>query len=210
MSSLTLNNEVPLSEKTGRDSGDKTYPIWLLVNPKYTAVRYDVWRPVLDEIQDIVYRELHTRIDTTNIYFRSVVNNIAIVPNTLNWWGREVADEIDLFREIAHEYKPKMLISFGAFPYEFLRRAYDVNPQKGPKAWGTTILKDEFDKSMDDFDINATNRIPILRRVVTSDSQRGNLNFVARTERETYFQHVGTKIAEKIIENKDTLDIWID
>jgi hypothetical protein len=130
--------------------------------------------------------------------------------HTLNWWGRKVADEIELFREIAQEYKPKMLISFGAFPFEFLRRAYEINPQKGPKAWGTSILRDEFNKSMDNFDINSTNRIPILRRVVTSENQRGNLNFVSRTERETYFQHVGTKIAEKIIENKDTLDIWID
>ena len=121
-----------------------------------------------------------------------------------------MADEIELFREIAQEYKPKMLISFGAFPFEFLRRAYEINPQKGPKAWGTSILRDEFNKSMDNFDINSTNRIPILRRVVTSENQRGNLNFVSRTERETYFQHVGTKIAEKIIENKDTLDIWID
>jgi len=49
LSSLTLKNEIPLCDKTGRDSGEKTYPIWLLVNPKYTAVRYDVWRPVLDE-----------------------------------------------------------------------------------------------------------------------------------------------------------------
>jgi len=194
----------------GRDLGDKEFPIWLLVNPKYTAVRYDIWRPVLDEIQDKVYRELHTRIDTTNIYVRCAVNDIRIVPNTLNWWGREVANEMDLFRKIVLEYKPKMLISFGAFPFEFLRRTCDIKPQKGPKAWGTSILRDEFDKSMANFDISSTNRIPLLRRVVTTDNQRDNLDFVSRTEQEAYFDYVGTKIAEKIIDNKDTLNIWID
>ena len=209
MSSLIRDDDIPLSEELGRDSGKKTYPIWLLVNPKYPAVRYDIWRPVLDEIQDKVYRELHTRIDTTNIYFRTAVNDSGIVPNTLNWWGREVAKEIDLFREIALEYKPKMLISFGAFPFEFVRRVYEIKPEKGPKAWGTSILRDEFERSMENFDINNTNRIPLLRRVVTSDNQRDNLNFASLPEKETYFHHVGTKIAEKIIENKDTLDIWI-
>lgn len=209
MSSLIRDEDIPLSEELGRDSGKKTYPIWLLVNPKYPAVRYDIWRPVLDEIQDKVYRELHTRIDTTNIYFRTAVNDSGIVPNTLNWWGREVAKEIDLFREIALEYKPKMLISFGAFPFEFVRRVYEIKPEKGPKAWGTSILRDEFERSMGNFDINNTNRIPLLRRVVTSDNQRVNLNFASLPEKETYFHHVGTRIAEKIIENKDTLDIWI-
>jgi len=130
--------------------------------------------------------------------------------STLNWWGREVADEIELFREIARVYKPKMLISFGAFPFEFLRRACEIEPQKGPKAWGTAILRNEFEKSIENFDINSINRIPILRRVVNSENQRENLDFMSRTERETYFQHVGTKIAEKIIENKDALDIWLD
>lgn len=210
MFSSILNRDTPLDEKAGRDSGKKTYPIWLLVNPKYTVVRYDIWRPVLDEIQDKVYRELHTRIDTTNIYFRCAVKNSEIVPNTLNWWGKEVAKEIDLFREIVLEYKPKMLISFGAFPYEFVRRVCNIKPEKGPKAWSTSILRGEFESSMDNFNINCTNRIPLLRRVVTGDNQRDNLNFVSLTEREAYFHHVGTKIAEKIIENKDNLNIWIE
>ena len=209
MISLTIQQDIPLGEKMGRDSGEKAYPIWLVVNPKYTVVRYDIWRPILSEIQDIVYRELHTRIDTTNIYIRSAISKSEIVPNTLNWWGREVAEEIDLFRKIVLEYKPKMLFSFGAFPFEFVRRGYEIKPEKGPKAWANSLLSDEFERPMEQFDINRTNRIPLLRRVITSDPQRGNLNFVSRSEREIYFHLVGTKIAEKIIEHKDRLDIWI-
>jgi hypothetical protein len=192
-----------------RELGNRTYPIWLLVNPKYPAVHHDIWRPVLDEVQDRVFRELQTRIETSNIYIRSAVNEGRIVPNTLNWWGREVAKEIELYREIVHEHKPKMLISFGAFPFEFARRVYEVKPEKGPKAWSSAILRDEFEKSMENFDINQTNRIPLLRRVIASDNFIETRNFLSRTDRETYFQHVGTKIAEKIIENKDNLDIWI-
>ncbi len=209
MSCLTLNNAYLEGEKMKRELGERTYPIWLLINPKYPAVRHDIWRPVLDEIQDRVFRELQTRIDTSNIFIRSAVGDGGIVPNTLNWWGREVAKEIEFYRGIVEEHKPKMLISFGAFPFEFARRVYEVKPEKGPKAWSTSLLKDEFEKSIENFDINQTNRIPFLRRVIATDKFIETNNFLSQTDRETYFQHVGSKIAEKIIENKDNLDIWI-
>lgn len=209
MSCLTLNNTLSRGENMKTELGNRDYPIWLLINPKYPAVRHDIFRPVLDEIQDRVFRQLQTRIDTTNMYIRSAVNDGGIVPNTLNWWGREVAKEIEFYREIIQEHKPKMLISFGAFPFEFMRRIFEIKPEKGPKAWSTSILKDEFEKSMENFDINQTNRIPLLRRVIATDKFIETQNFLSRTDRETYFQHVGAKIAEKIIENKDNLDIWI-
>ena len=209
MSSLSLNNSFREGEIMKRELGKRTYPIWLIINPKYPAVRHDIWRPVLDEIQDRVYREFQTRIETSDIYIRSAVNDGGIVPNTLNWWGREVAKEIEAYREIILEHKPKMVISFGAFPYEFTRRVFEVKPEKGPKAWSTSILQDEFQRAMENFDINQINRIPLLRRVIATEKYEENRNFLSRTDRENYFQHVGAKIAEKIIENKDDLDIWI-
>lgn len=192
-----------------RELGKRTYPIWLIVNPKYPAVRHDIWRPVLDEIQDRVFREFQTRIETSDIYIRSAVNDGGIVPNTLNWWGREVAKEIEFYREIVQEHKPKMIISFGAFPYEFTRRVFEVKPEKGPKAWSSSIIQDEFEKAIENFDINQINRIPLLRRVIATEKFLETRNFLSRTDRENYFQYVGSKIAEKIIENKDELDIWI-
>ncbi|WP_243454651.1 hypothetical protein [Desulfosporosinus fructosivorans] len=192
-----------------QELGKRNYPIWLIINPKYPAVRHDIWRPVLDEIQDRVFREFQTRIETSDIYIRSAVNDGGIVPNTLNWWGREVAKEIEFYREIVQEHKPKMIISFGAFPYEFTRRVFEVKPEKGPKAWSSSIIQDEFEKAIENFDINQINRIPLLRRVIATDKFIENRNFLSRTDRETYFQHVGAKIAEKIIENKGNMDIWI-
>ncbi|WP_242833820.1 hypothetical protein [Desulfosporosinus sp. OT] len=193
-------------KKNKREAGDKAYPIWLLINPKHTAVRHNIWTPVLAEIQDKVYREIHTRIDSRNIYIRNAVKDSAIVPKTLNWWGAEVSKEIELFREIVFEYKPKILITFGAFPYEFMRRVYEIKPEKGPKSWGTAILGNEFGRSIENFDINKTNKIPLLRRVVTSGKFIEDYNDFS----ENYFQYVGSKIADKLIENKDSFNIWIE
>lgn len=206
MSSFAQDKFKPLVE---RDSGERTYPIWLLVNPKYPEVVYGIWRHVLSVIQDKVYRELHTRIDTDNIYIRSAVSDCGIVPNTLNWWGNEVSTEIKSFRENIIEYNPKMLISFGAFPFEFIRRVYEIKPEKGPKYWSASILKDEFERSIESFDLNKTNRIPLLRRVIENDKFTENQSYFSPNDSEKYFHYVGTKIANRIIENKDNLDIWI-
>ena len=206
MSNLTLNTYIPLEKTIKRESGERTYPIWLVVNPKHPAVRHNIWTPALAEIQDKVYREIHKRIDTSKIYIRNAVCDSGIVPNTLNWWGAEVAKEIEAFREIVLEHKPKILISFGAFPFEFLRRVYEIKPEKGPKYWGTSNLGDEFGRAIENFDINKTNRIPLLRRVISSGKFIEDHNYFG----ENYFQYVGIKIAERIIENKDSLNIWIE
>lgn len=212
LSSLTLDKGIPVVQKVKmkRETGERSYPIWLLFNPKHPAVRHYIWTPVLAEIQDKVYRELRTRIDTTNIYIRNAVSNSGIVPNTLNWWGTDVANEIELLREIVLEHQPKLLITFGAFPFEFVRRVYEIKPEKGPKAWGTSNLGDEFGKAIDTFDINKTNRIPLLRRVIESDKFIEDDTHFCGKDVDSYFHFVGTKIAERIIEYKDCLDIWID
>lgn len=210
MSCILINERFSTDESMKREIGERSYPIWLLINPKYPAVRHDIWRPILDEIQDRVFRELHTRIDVSNMYIRSAVGEGGIVPNTLNWWGREVAREIEYYREIVDLHKPKMLISFGAFPFEFARRVYQIKPEKGPKAWSTALLREEFDKAIESFDFKQTNLIPLLRRVVAADKPAENRDILVPTDRDDYFQYVGLKLADKIIENKDHFDIWIN
>ncbi|MDP4126128.1 MAG: hypothetical protein Q8912_04195 [Bacillota bacterium] len=182
------------------ETGERSFPIWLLLNPKYPGVQHSIWTPILNEIQDKVYREIETRIDSSNIYIRNTINDIGKVPNTLNWWAVEVYKEIELFRESIFEYKPKILITFGAFPFEFVRRVFNIKPEKGPKSWSNSNLKSELEQAIENFDINQTNRIPFLRQISTSNAK----------EMSTYFYEIGTKLAEKIIENKDKLNIWIE
>ena len=204
MSGRILKNLELSVDPNYRESGERSNPIWLLFNPKHPAVRHYIWTPVLSEIQDKVYRDLHTRVDTSKFYIRNAVSDSSIVPNTQNWWDNKVTLEINEFREIAQQYKPKVIISFGAFPYEFVRRVYKKRPEKGPKYWGTTNLGDEFGKSIANFDIQKTNIIPLLRRVVSSDKFIEDVDYA-----ENYFQYVGLKLAERIIEHQDSLDIWL-
>ncbi len=209
MFSSALNKYSPIVDRKKKDSGDGSYPIWLLVNPKYPAVRHDIWTPILNEIQDKVYRKLHARIDTEKIIFKNAVSDIGIVPNTSNSFAAEVAKEIVMLRESVLEHQPKILITFGIITHEFVRRVFEIRPEKGPKYWSTTNLGDEFERSIANFDINQTNRIPLLRRVMKSGKFMEDRNCFSWEDCENYFRDVGTKIADRIIENKDSLNIWI-
>lgn len=102
-----------------------------------------------------------------------------------------------------------MLISFGAFPCEFVRRVFDMKPDKGPKYWRVSTLSDEFKRSFNNFDMNKPNMIPLLRRVVASDKSIETPNCLSRNDIDQYLHHVGTEISEKILQNKDSFKIWM-
>jgi hypothetical protein len=59
--------------------------------------------------------------------------------------------------------------------------------------------------AIENFDISKTNLIPLLRNV----NFNGKFIEDIGNNKENYFHIVGTKIAEKLIENKDSLNIWI-
>jgi len=188
--SLALDNYSTLVDTMREESGDKSNPIWLVVNPKYTVVRHNIWTPILDEIQDNIYRKLRTRIDTGKIFILNGIDDVS-------------------FRESVLEYQPKILITFGIVAYELVRRVIEVGPEVGPKYWRNTDIADEFDRSIANFDINRTNRIPLLRRVVKNGKYIAERNYYGREDGENYFRNVGAKIADKIIENQDNLKIWV-
>lgn len=200
MSNLALGKYPPLINRIEKESGNISSPIWLLVNPKYPTVIYNIWNPILYEIQDEVYRKLHARIDPGNIYIKTTVSDIDIDPNTSDSWSSEVAKQIVMLRENVLVYQPKILITFGTITYEYVRRVFDIKHEKGSKYWSTK-LGDEFERSITDFDINQTNRIPLLSRVMKSGK-------FFEEDSEKYFRDVGKKIADRIIENKDRLKIW--
>ncbi|MDP4126329.1 MAG: hypothetical protein Q8912_05235 [Bacillota bacterium] len=211
MSNLALKRDSTFVDRLKLESGEKSYPIWLLVNPKFSRVRYDIWNPILDAIQDRVFRKLRRRIETEKIFMRDTMSDIGLVlPKTIYDWEEEVADEIVILRESVLKYQPKMLITFGSVTYEYIRRLLEIKQIEGPKYWRTANLGDEFERSIADFDINRTNMIPLPRHVTSSDKSTDDGNNFSWDDGEIYFRDVGTKIEDRIIENKDSLKIWIE
>ena len=208
MSISALNKYSTLVDRMKIESGDRSHPIWLLVNPKYPFVCWDIWIPILEEIQAKVHCKLHKRIDTEKLFMKNAVSDIGIT-KTPNCLVAEVAKQIVILRESVLEHQPKIIITFGTSTYEFLKRVLEIRSEEGPKYWSTTNLEDEFERSIANFDINQINRIPLLRRVIKSGKSIKDRNDCSWEDSENYFRDVGTKIANRIIENEDSLKIWL-
>lgn len=206
MTNLALDKYSSLTDSIPKESGDKSHPIWLLVNPNYLNIFQVIWAPILDEIQDKVYRRLHTRIETENLFIKSTVSDIGIVPGTSNYRSTEASQEIIMLKESVLEHQPKILITFGAITYELLKRVFEIKSQVGSKYWSSTNLTDEFERSIANFNKNQTNRIPIPlpRQVMKISKFIEDRNYSSWEESEIFLRNVGTKIADKIIENKDS------
>ncbi|MDR3665976.1 MAG: hypothetical protein P4L35_03925 [Ignavibacteriaceae bacterium] len=211
MSSLVLEEYSQLLvDGIKNKPGVMSSPIWLLANPKYSAARRHIWTPILEEIQDKVYRKFQARIDSEKIYIKNVASDIGIVSNSRNCGVKERTKEILMFRKIVCECQPKIIITFGNITYEYVRRVFELRSEDGPQYWSSTNLGDEFERSIADFDINRINVIPIHCRVMKSGKLFEDPNYYCGSEMENYFHDIGSKIADRIIENKDSLKIWIE
>ncbi|MCO1602908.1 hypothetical protein [Desulfosporosinus nitroreducens] len=202
MPSLVLDNYSISVDSMMKESGDRSFPIWLLVNPKYPTDVLNIWNPIMYEIQDKVYRKLHARINSRNIYIKNAISNIGRVSHTSS--EAEVNNNITMLKKSVLEYQPKLIITFGTITTEFVRRVFDVRPEKEPNHWSTSNLGYEFERSIANFDITQTNWIPLNRRTM-----RATTNIKDWEEGKGHYQDVATKMADLFIENKDSLEIWI-
>ncbi|MBN1936604.1 MAG: hypothetical protein JW934_18220, partial [Anaerolineae bacterium] len=101
--------------------GDKNFAIWLLgdSNPKQWQdilqvpldprhpIRHNIWTSVLEIIQDKVFRECGSRVDTSSLYIRNAIENPDYKPSGSSLvWGTEVGQEIEAFGQQLREYRP--------------------------------------------------------------------------------------------------------
>jgi hypothetical protein len=103
--------------------GNKDFPIWLLgdSNPKNWQdilvspfdsrhpARHSIWTPVLDVIQDNVFRKSRIRIDTSSIYIRNAIENPLDKPlgSSANW-GTDLEKTIQEFGQILYQHHPAL------------------------------------------------------------------------------------------------------
>ncbi len=127
-----------------RESGNKDFGIWLLgdSNPKNWQdtlevpldsrhpIRHNIWTSVLDVIQDKVFRECRSRVDSSRLYVRNAIESPVHkpLPGTIEW-GTRIEKDIEELRGLIRNYHPALLLCFGAFSFEFTRRALCQEPK---------------------------------------------------------------------------------
>jgi hypothetical protein len=207
-----------------REVGDRNYPLWLIgdsnptrwqsslktpLDPRH-PIRHNIWTALLDVIQDKVYRASRMRVDTSTIYIRNAVDDPTKKPTQSSpQWSILAEREISSLESLIKTYKPIMLFCFGAFTYEFVRRANGEHEQQKYGYWGAKRLGDEFRRRLGNFDPNKTNIIPLLHRSISGGKFIESHEYFCGEKSSNYYEVVGEKIAEKMLQHRDQLHIWI-
>lgn len=206
-----------------KDVGDKTFPIWLLgdsnprnwqddldapLDPRHPA-RHNIWTSVLNVMQDKVFREQRVRIDTSSLYIRNAIEDPADKPaRNSKVWHKKVEHEVDTFRQSVNEFEPLFIISFGAFSFEFARRALSTKLDYPYGYWTTKKLGEAFRQHLNQFQMKTT-IIPLLHTSIARGRFVQSHKHFCNNENGNYFVHSGTLLAQTMLENADQLDIWI-
>jgi hypothetical protein len=147
----------------------------------------------------------------SSIYLRNAIEDPAGKPrsNSIEW-EPIVETELQGFQVVVREYHPIILFSFGAFAFEFARRALGEEPKKNYNYWGAKRLGHEFRQRVDQFDLNVTNLFPLLHVSIARGRFIQSHEYFSGQEGGNYFEFVGSRIAQKFMEHHDRLKVWIE
>jgi len=207
-----------------REDGNRASDVWLLgdSNPKRWEdilhepldsrhpIRHNIWTSIVEVMQNKVFDDFRNHIDTTKIYVRNAIEDADRKPkrNDENW-NDYVENEIRAFKNMIIEYKPKIVITFGSFAFEFTRRSIREDSQKPYQYWTTKKLGNEFRDRLDRFNVRNTNIIPLLHRSIAGRRYIQSHNYFCNVEMEgNYFNYAGKELANVLISNEKELDVW--
>jgi len=204
--------------------GNKEFPIWIMsdIEPSYLEdelegpfdyrhpARHIILTSVLNVIQHHLYQSNHSRIDENALYYRTTIPQKSDKPNINDViWPESQLKEIEDIKEDLTNYKPKVILSFGAFTYEILRRTNNYNTDRSYGSWSPSELGGEFKTSLNDFDINTVNVFPLMdRSIVGWKFLQSHEHFVGKKNAD-YFHYAGKEIAQILIKYYSDLNIWM-
>lgn len=208
-----------------REVGDRDFPIWLIgdsnpaqwqdklktpLDPRH-PILHNIWTSVVDVVQDSVYRNCRRRIDTSSLYIRNAVDDPSKKPQTSSIdWYPNTNEEIDILHELLARHQPALIVSFGAFAFEFARRAQRREPIHSFSYWGARRLGEEFRINARHFDVTEVNLLPLLHRSISGGKFIESHEYFCAETGANYFEYVGLSIAEILIQHKDRLSVWIE
>ena len=206
-----------------KEVGNKNFPVWILGDSEpsnFSTVldepfdsrhpaRHNIITPIFDVIQERVYLEAGYRFNHREIYIRNAVQNPNVKPkdSDLNW-GPELNAEIEDYRTHLKQFKPSIVLSFGAFAFEFARRAMSEENKK-QNTWDTKHLGEEFTKRTKSYEYSKTNVFPLLHVTIARGKFMESHEYFSGKAKSNYFEHTGEILTQKLLELGKEKSIWL-
>lgn len=209
-------------------TGDPNFLVWLVadsrpknwhhllstpLDPRHPA-RHNIWTSVLEYMQETLYRRDKRRFNTEPLYIRNAVTNPDDKPEGVRLnWPQELQQEIVSLSSSLSHFRPKVVLTFGAFAFEFLRRARAEEPILPYSHWGAAQLGKEFRERITSYDSLEINVLPLLHvSICRGRFLESHKYFVGKEGKESpnYFEFVGSKLAGLFLQRLALERIWVE
>ena len=207
-----------------KETGSRDAAIWLLgdsnprnfhsvlegpFDPRHPA-RHNIWTPIVDGLQDRLFRRIQQRVDMDHVYIRNAVESPDLKPDgKLHAWGAVVEKEIEVFGHDLTERAPTFLFTFGAFSHEFCRRALG-RAALPYSAWGAKKLGEQFRTAITTFKPEGVNVFPLLHATIARGKFIESHNYYCSRSGANYFDEVAEALACLLVNYQIKLPVCID
>jgi hypothetical protein len=157
-------------------------------------------------MQDRLYRIKKLRLDTSKLYIRNAFSQRPKPPITHD--TTLVPQRV--LRDLFKRYNPKLVLTFSADAFMVTLWASGETPHKQFKT--TKLLGEEFRSRIGKYDDSKVNVIPLLHASIARGKfPEAHRDFVSTygTTPPNYFNYVGTKLADLLLEKLPDKPIWI-
>ncbi len=205
--------------------GNKTFPVWMISEIEFSfweqklngpfdyrlPMRHVICTSVFNKIQETVFRLGKKRVQTENFYIRNILPQDLEKPNINDvMWDRKITSEMKKLQTDIENYKPAVILAFGAFTFESLRRIEEAHPERSYGSWTPADMGEAFRERIENFSIQKTNIFPMLDRSISGWKFLESHKDFVNHENGDYFSYTGQKLGEKFIEYQDQLKIWLE
>ena len=186
------------------------YPIWLIGDSspaKWEAdlddpldarhpARHNIWTPILEALQSRLFMSNRSRLDTNDLYIRNAVHRADEKPDgRAVEWSPRLEEETRELGQLLAAHSPRLVLSFGAFAFEFARRSCDEGPKRAIGYWSTERLGQQFSQRIGKFVTDEVNLVPLLHVSIARRFFLQSHRKFTRAKNGNYFEHVAKEIA---------------
>lgn len=155
---------------------------------------HNIWTPILYTIQKNYYLK-HNRMISDEFYIVNAVEDASDKPksSSKDWNSTIILHRMEVLKQKIDKYNPQIIITFGAFSYEFLRRTmkdFSIYPYNH---WGAINLGNEFRNNIENSII-----IPLLHRSVAGGYFLNSHNYFTGKQNSNYFEYVSELLLARI------------
>lgn len=206
-----------------KSSGIESFPIWLVGDSPPAKwedkldvpfdsrhpTRHSIWTPIENIIQRELFASSKLRLRSEDIYIINAVDNADDKRESVAEW-KNLKERMSFLQNKISSNRPKFILTFGQFSFEFMRRVLCRKERHSLKTWTCEKLGEQFRNAVDRYPVDEPVLVPLLHATIARGKYlEAHSKYCSFSDpNPNYFEYVGRSLAKQIERKFSNEDIW--